>query len=49
MFIEFQGRKPGFYAKELYEKNTVAPIYQFSSIYLAQDIIPFEKDYEDRI
>lgn len=41
MFIEFSNRKSGFYAKELYEKNTIVPIYQFSSIYLAQEIIPF--------
>ena len=41
MFIEFTNRKPEFYYRELYEKTTITPIYQFSSIYLAQDIIPF--------
>ena len=49
MFIEFTNQRPEKYHRELYEKNFIGPYHQFSNIYLAQEIIPFEKSYEENV
>lgn len=49
MFIEFTNQKPEKHHSDLYEKNFIHPYHQFSSIYLAMEIIPFFKDYEENI
>ena len=46
MFIEFSNQQPHVYHNERYEKNFISPYHQFSSVYLAMDVIPFFKDYE---
>lgn len=43
MFLEFTNRIPQKYNTALYEKNFITPFHQFSSIYLAMEIIPFSK------
>lgn len=35
--------------RENYEKSTVTPFFQFSSVYSAMEIIPFEKGYEEMV
>jgi hypothetical protein len=49
IFVEYTNTRPEMHFRDQYEKNVVRPIFQFSSIHTATEVIPLEKEYEDLV
>jgi hypothetical protein len=47
MFIEFETQKPAKQHTSAYGTRQIFPYHQFSNSYLAMEILPFERYFED--